>query len=356
MTRHLREHGWAIGAGALLGVLGSLLAYFGNPPNTGVCISCFLENAAGSLGLHANPRMQYLRPELLGFFLGSFAMAAATREFRPRWRHGGLGPLGLGFFMVLGSAVFIGCPIKALLRLAAGDLTSVPAFAGLAAGVWAGLRVLERTGSGLEAAPRTRSAPILLPLGAVAAVLALAALLFVPGALFESRTGGASLRAPTGLSLGAGLTLGALCQRSRFCVTGSVRDFLLTRSLWPAAALGAALLGAAGLDAFTGQFRLGYHDQPGAHLEWVWSGLGMALVGLAAVLAGGCPFRQIVKAGEGDLDAVTVGVGMVLGSALIQNWGLGATSAGVPPAGKVATLLGLAALLSLGLRTREETA
>ncbi|MBI5018131.1 MAG: YedE-related selenium metabolism membrane protein [Deltaproteobacteria bacterium] len=348
---------WVLTSGAALGALGSLLAYLGNPPNSGICISCFLENTAGALGLHPNARMQYLRPELLGFLLGSAVMALATREFRPRWRGSGAALVGFGFLMILGSAVFIGCPIKALLRLAAGDLTAVPAFAGLGFGIWVGLKLLAQGGAGLEgleAAARPGSPPRLVALGPVALAAALLALAFVPGALLESTGGGGSLHAPRAVSLGAGLLLGALCQRSRFCVTGSLRDLLLTRSLGPVAALSAALAAAATLNAFTGQFRLGYHDQPGTHLEWLWSGLGMALVGLAAVLAGGCPFRQIVKAGEGDLDAGLVGVGMVLGAALVQTWGLGATTSGVPAAGKVATLVGLAALLSFGLRKSEE--
>lgn len=357
MRRRLYGHGWVLTAGASLGVFGSLLAYLGNPPNSGICISCFLENAAGALGLHANARMQYLRPELLGFLLGSAAMAAAAREFRPRWRGAGAALVGYGLLMMVGSAVFIGCPIKALLRLAAGDLTAVPAFAGLGLGIWLGLRLLEHGGAnleGLDAGRRAETPPRLLALGPALVSVVLLALLFVPGALLESTGGGGSLHAPRAASLGAGLALGALCQRSRFCVTGSVRDFFLTRSLWPLAALASALLAAATVNAFTGQFRLGYHDQPGAHLEWVWSALGMALVGLAAVLAGGCPFRQIVKAGEGDLDAAAVGIGMILGAVLVQAWGLGATTAGVSVAGKVATLVGLAALLSFGLRRSEE--
>ena len=80
----------------------------------------------------------------------------------------------------------------------------------------------------------------------------------------------------------------------------------------------------------------------------------MTLVGLVAVLAGGCPFRQIIKAGEGDLDAATVVAGMLLGAALVQNWGLGGTAAGVPPAGRVAVLLGLAGMFGLGLSKGEE--
>ncbi|MHB8766993.1 MAG: YeeE/YedE thiosulfate transporter family protein, partial [Deferrisomatales bacterium] len=176
------------------------------------------------------------------------------------------------------------------------------------------------------------------------------------GALLQSRTGGGSVHAPALASLVAGLGLGAVCQRSRFCITGSLRDFLLTRSAGPAAALGAALAGAIVVNAFTGQLSVGYHDQPGSHLDWPWSFAGMALVGLVAVLAGGCPFRQIVRAGEGDLDAASVTAGMLVGAALVQNWGLGATAAGVPAAGKVAVLIGVAAVLCLGFGRREETA
>ncbi|MBI5444759.1 MAG: YedE-related selenium metabolism membrane protein [Deltaproteobacteria bacterium] len=343
----LKEHRSVLLAGALMGALGSLLAYLGNPANTGICISCFLENAAGALGLHANARMQYLRPELLGFLLGSFAMAAVSREFRPRWRASGFAMLGFGFLMALGSAIFIGCPIKALLRLAAGDLTALPGFAGLGAGIWLGIRLLDAAEPSVLGGEdgRTREAPLLLPLGVVIATAVLAGLAFVPGALFESRSGGGAVHASPVWSLGAGLALGASSQRSRFCVTGSLRDLMLTRSLWPAAGLLLALAAAIATNVATGQFRLGYADQPGSHLEWAWGLLGMGLVGVVAVLAGGCPFRQIIRAGEGDLDAATATAGMLAGAALVQSWGLGGSSAGVPAAGKMVILLGLAAVL-----------
>ena len=89
-----RETLWMAVAGLLLGVLGSLLAYWGNPANTGICISCFLENTAGALGLHDNARMQYLRPELPAFFLGSFLAALSAREFRPRTAGAGFAGFG----------------------------------------------------------------------------------------------------------------------------------------------------------------------------------------------------------------------------------------------------------------------
>jgi len=349
----VREHRWALGAGILMGLLGSLLAYLGNPANTGICISCFLENAAGALGLHANPRMQYIRPELLGFFLGSFAAAALSGEFRARVRGSAPVLLGMGAFMAVGAAVFIGCPIKAMLRLAAGDLTALAGAAGLGLGVWGGIRLLGPTEGALGGRPA--ELPRAVALGAVVGALLLTALAFFPGVLRESRAGGGSLHAPLLWSLAGGLALGFLAQRSRFCITGSLRDVLVTRSAWFAAPLVAVLAVAGAVNAFTGQFSLGYDGQPGAHLEWLWSLLGMGLVGLVAVLAGGCPFRQIVKAGEGDLDALTVVAGMVGGAVLVQDWGLGATAAGVPPGGRVAVLLGLAAVFSLALQRREKT-
>ena len=80
MSAHAAQARWTIAAGLAMGLAGSLLAYWGNPANTGICISCFLETAAGALGLHANPRMAYLRPELPAFFLGSFAMKRETPQ------------------------------------------------------------------------------------------------------------------------------------------------------------------------------------------------------------------------------------------------------------------------------------
>ena len=58
----------------------------------------------------------------------------------------------------------------------------------------------------------------------------------------------------------------------------------------------------------------------------------MFLVGWLSILIGGCPFRQLVKAGEGDTDAGLVVVGMLIGGGLVQSWGIAATAAGVAAA------------------------
>jgi hypothetical protein len=64
-VRALRLFDISIVTGALLGLGGVLLAYLGNPVNSGICVSCFMENVAGALQLHGDLRMSYIRPELI---------------------------------------------------------------------------------------------------------------------------------------------------------------------------------------------------------------------------------------------------------------------------------------------------
>ena len=338
-----RDMKWIIAAGLLLGVFGSLLAFWGNPPNTGICISCFLENSAGALGLHNDVRMRYFRPELTAFILGSFLAAIAKGEFKARSSGSGLGGFTLGFLMIVGSAVFIGCPIKLILRLAGGDLTALSGLFGLIAGVTVGLQSLRGPDIKIFGSSRDGSNPLAF---AVLGATLLLTVLGATGYLLKSKTGGGAMHAPTYMSLLAGLLLGAICQRSRFCVTGSLRDVILTHS--PKAGLGLyfAFGGALLANILTGQFNPGYFDQPGAHLEPLWGFAGMALTGWAAVLAGGCPFRQLIKAGEGDLDGWMITVGMLSGATAVQLWNLDASSAGVTAQGKAAVLIGFALLAS----------
>ena len=82
----------------------------------------------------------------------------------------------------------------------------------------------------------------------------------------------------------------------------------------------------------------------------------MGLVGWISVLIGGCPFRQLSKAGEGDADAGLVVVGMFLGGALVQSWGIAATAAGVSLYGKSAILVGFLFVLGASLLFRERAA
>jgi len=349
------RHFWIVlAAGLGLGALGVLLAVWGNPENSGICVSCFIENSAGALGMHDNDRMQYLRPELIGFVLGAVLTALGAREFRSRGGSAPLARLFAGGFLIVGSAVFIGCPIKLFLRLTAGDLSAFGGIVGLIAGVWIGLQGLAR-GVDLGRPRDERGATgLLVPAGFV---LLLGFLLLRPEFVIFAERGSAAQHAPWLISLGAGLALGGLAQRSRFCITGSVRDTMLMGARSPLfwgllVFVGVAVVG----NLATGQFHLGLHGQPGAHLEHIWSFLGMLLVGWLSVLIGGCPFRQLVKAGEGDADAGMVVIGMFLGGGLVQSWGIAATAAGVSLTGKLAVLTGLAFVLIASLLFRERVA
>ena len=73
----------------------------------------------------------------------------------------------------------------------------------------------------------------------------------------------------------------------------------------------------------TGRFVLGFNT-PGiiAHSNHLWNILGMYAVGFAAVLAGGCPLRQLILAGQGSSDSAVTVLGMFFAAALCHNFGL----------------------------------
>ena len=116
---------WTLMTGLLLGAAAVLLLRLGNPPNMGICAACFIRDASGGLCLFSSPgALQYLRPEVPGFLLGSFVAAFAFREFKAR---GGTSPalrFILGAFVMIGALVFLGCPIRLIERLSGGDYVS----------------------------------------------------------------------------------------------------------------------------------------------------------------------------------------------------------------------------------------
>ena len=59
----------------------------------------------------------------------------------------------------------------------------------------------------------------------------------------------------------------------------------------------------------------------------IWNILGMYVVELAAVAAGGCPLRQLVLAGQGSSDSAVTFLGMFIGAALCHNFGLAGAAA-----------------------------
>ncbi|MDH4317810.1 MAG: YedE family putative selenium transporter [Desulfobulbaceae bacterium] len=341
--------------GALLGIGSIILSLYGNPVNSGICVSCFLENVAGSLQLHNDYRMSYLRPELVGFILGSFLMSLSNRRFRVM---GGSSPIirfFLGFFIIVGCAVFIGCPIKMILRLAGGDLTAIAAVAGMLFGIWVGAKYI-RGGFRLD---REKELPKIN--GYMMPILATILLVFIvmnPAFIVTADKGPGAARAPMLLALIIGLAIGAVSQKSGLCITGGFRNFFLFRErtlfngvitvFFSALLFNLVLKYGFNLDVNEQPaFKLGMYGQPASHMEHGWTFLAMTLVGLASVLIDGCPFRQLVKAGQGDVDAGITTLGMLFGSSLAISWALRSTSAGTTFSGKIVVLIGLIFTMSV---------
>ncbi len=334
--------------GVLVGAAAVLLAAFGNPKNMGFCIACFERDIAGSLGLHTAAKVQYFRPEIVGIVLGSSVMALLFREFRGK---GGSSPVLrflLGAVTMVGALMFLGCPLRMVIRLGGGDLNAAVGLVGFIGGILIGVVFLKKGFSLRRAYPQSGLEGAVFPiLLLVALVLSLTG---IGGLFLSSAEGPGAMRAPWYLSLGAGLVVGALCQRSRLCMAGGVRDAVLFRDFSLISGFAAVLVTVFVGNLIVGQFTgFAFADQPVAHTDGLWNFLGMALVGWCAVLAGGCPLRQLVLAGEGNSDSAITVIGMVAGAALCHNFDLASSAAGPTVNGRIAVIAGfvIAAAISL---------
>jgi uncharacterized protein len=341
------EEAWSLAVvGALFGLAAAMLTLLGNPASSGLCASCFLVNVAGSIGLHAREAQSYMRPELLGIVLGAFFAAFSTKEFRVGGGSSTLLHFVGGAFILLGCEVFIGCPIKALLRTAGGGLAGLTGLAGLAGGVFLAVLFL-RDGFSLSS---RRALPETLGFAIPVAAFALLAMA-VYGA-GQALPGGTS-HAPFAISLAAGLFFGAAGQRSRFCVTGSLRNAALLRDFREGAGTVAFLGAVLAFNLAGGTFVPTLAFEAGAHTDLTWAFLALAMVGFGATLIAGCPFRQLVRAATGDLDAAAAVAGMLLAAGLSVRLGIGSSPAGVTDAGKLAVLLGWALFLAVAAFKRK---
>lgn len=349
-----------IGVGLVIGILASCLQHWGNPGNMGICVACFERDIAGAIGLHRAAIAQYLRPEIIGLCLGAFVAARLFGDFKPR---GGSAPVlrfMLGMLAAIGALVFLGCPWRALLRLAGGDWNAIAGIIGLAAGIFCGTLFL-RSGFSLGRSGTQNSfVGYVLPL--VMLGLLVLRLVFPPipeaaqsGVLWYSLSGPGSQYAPLGISLVCGLVIGFLAQRSRFCTMGAFRDLFLFRQMHLMWGVIALVIGAFVFNfAVWGQFHPGFTGQPVAHSDGLWNFAGMLVAGLAFALAGGCPGRQLFMSGEGDSDSAVFVLGMIAGLAVSHNFSLASSGAGPGPNGPIAVGIGLVILLLIGFLNRQK--
>lgn len=270
--------------GAVIGLLVMLLAIYGNPANMAICVACFIRDTAGALKLHTAAPVQYFRPEIVGFVCGSFLLALLTKEYKSTAGSSPMVRFILGAAMMIGALVFLGCPLRMVLRMAAGDLNAWVALIGFAGGA-ARNRRSDRRLRGQRRGPGSKHAPIIL-------------------------------------SLVVALIIGALAQKSRMCFAGSIRDLILMKNFDLISIIAALFAVMVVYNVANGSFHLGFSGQPIAHSQHLWNILGMYVVGFAAVLAGGCPLRQLILAGQGSSDSAVTFLGMLIGAAFAHNFGL----------------------------------
>lgn len=332
-------------AGLVIGVLASLLVLWGNPSNMGFCIACFLRDTVGALGLHRAAAVQYIRPEIIGIIIGSLITAIVTKEYKPR---GGSSPMIrfiLGFCVMIGCLMALGCPLRMVIRIAGGDLNALVGIIGFAAGIAAGVFFLNK-GYSLK---RYHTQSIIEGIGLpVIELVCLVLLIAAPAFIFFTEAGGGpgAKHAAIIVSLIAGLVVGALAQKTRLCMVGGIRDLILFKDcklilgfagIFIGALICNLILNASVADVT--YFKLGFEGQPIAHSDGLWNALGMFVVGFGCVLLGGCPLRQLVLSGEGNSDSAITVIGLMTGAAFAHNFGLASSADGPTLNGKVAVVL-----------------
>lgn len=349
----MKEKKGIIITGAIVGLLAVLLVKFGNPVNMGMCIACFIRDIAGALGLHRAEVVQYIRPEIIGIVLGAFLTAFGMKEFSVK---GGSSPLVrfmLGFIVMVGALMFLGCPLRMVLRLAGGDLNAIIGLAGFAAGIGIGIVFLNKGFSLKRTYSLIKFEGYIFP----AVMVALLVLLLAkPAFIFFSEKGPGAAHAAVFPALIAGLIIGALAQRTRLCMVGGIRDLILFKDWYLISGFLAILVAAMVGNIVIGKFTPGFANQPVAHADGLWNFLGMALAGWGSVLLGGCPLRQLILSAEGNIDSVITVIGMTTGAAFAHNFSLASSAKGPTPNGKIAVIIGFALLLLVSYFNLEKSA
>jgi YedE family putative selenium metabolism protein len=303
--------------------------------------------------------------------------ALAFREWKPR---GGSSPIirfFLGVCVMIGALVFLGCPIRMGLRLAGGDLNALVALAGMIVGILVGVFFLRR---GFTLGRAIKVPPVVGTIMPLFAILLLIFLVAKPAFIAFSESGPGSQHVPLLVGLGLGVLTGFMFQRTRFCSIGGWRDAILVRDFYLFSGIAAFIIAALVTNYAVGNFSSGglswasgtdvaYHwgftkqaislpivDASG-NIIWsqhIWQFLGMGLLGLAATLMGGCPIRNLILSGEGDVDAGVTVLGYIVGAAFAHNFLIASSGSGLGTWGPWAVAIGWAFCIYLGIFMREK--
>lgn len=322
--------------GIIAGLVTALLAYMGNPKNMAFCIACFIRDTAGAMKFHSAEVVQYVRPEIIGIIIGAFVLSLFAKEYRST---GGSSPATrflLGVIMMVCALVFLGCPLRMLLRMASGEIAAYIGLIGFVAGVFTGSLFLKKGFSLGRSYTVKKESGYVLP----AIVLVLFIVFLALPSLFNfSKTGPGSMHAPVIYSIVVGLIFGMIAYKTRMCFAGSIRDIFLLKDFSLLTAISGIFLVMLVFNIATGNFNVVAFG-PVGHAQTLWNILSMYAVGFAAVLLGGCPLRQLVLAGSGSSDSVVTVIGMFVGGALAHNFALAAAPAALATADTAAVIGG----------------
>lgn len=322
--------------GIIAGLGAALLAYLGNPKNMAFCIACFIRDTAGSMKFQQVPAVQYFRPEIVGIVFGAFLISIFQREYRSTAGSSPVIRFFLGIIMMVCALVFLGCPLRMILRMSSGDISSYVGLVGFILGIATGAYFLKKGFSLGRSYSTKKENGYFMP---IVLVVLFILVLAVPTLFVFSQKGPGSFHAPALIALVVGLVFGVIAQKSRMCFAGSIRDIILMKDFRLLSVVGGIFIVMLIYNIATNNFKFVAFG-PIAHAQTIWNILSMYAVGFAAVLLGGCPLRQLVLAGTGSADSVITVIGMFFGAALAHNFGLAAAAAAAKTADKAAVLGG----------------
>jgi uncharacterized membrane protein YedE/YeeE len=127
-------------------------------------------------------------------------------------------------------------------------------------------------------------------------------------------------------SLGLGLVVGYLGQRSRMCSIGGLRDFVLVRDTALLKGAGALLVSAwvafslARFVSGSGHGLIAAGTTPSGLRAVAAIAVGAILLGFFATLSGACPLRQHVLAGQGRIGAWWFLAGFYVAAVVYTSW------------------------------------
>jgi YedE family putative selenium metabolism protein len=330
---------WGACAGIIAGTGSALLTSLGNPVDGGLSIACFYRDIAGSLGLHQTVEFSYLRPELAAIAIGAGITAYVKGNFSPVGGSSTVVRFVLGVLMSFGIFAFVGCPMRVGLRIAGGDPAAVAGLLGLIAGVGVGTFFLAKGFCLGNSSVTTRTNGLLIQ---VISIVMLALLIVKPAVVILSH----QRHAPLIVSLVIGGILGIIGQRSKLCFVGGFRNLFLIGDVTMLMGFIFLVLSAMVTNLFLGQEHFGVHLIGSDN--FLWSFLALVAVGIASVFMGGCPFRQLILASQGDTDSVIGIAGMITGAAIAYNYDCAFTAGSLDIYGKIVVCITLAVLVVIG--------